>query len=169
MKNIMVIGSNSFSGSHFINLLLEKTTYDIIGVSRSPEKSSAFLPYRSRLQSKKIESEKALQSRFHFYQLNLNHDVQKIMDLIDKHQIEYIVNFAAQSEVAPSWKNPLHWYQTNVLSLVNLLNQLKDRNFIKKYVHASTPEVYGTMSGTIAEHTIYSPSTPYASSKAAAD
>ncbi len=169
MKTILVIGSNSFSGSHFIDLLLEKTDYNIIGVSRSAEKSSAFLPYKSRLQSKILKSQKILESRFHFYQLDLNHDVQKIMGLIDQHHIEYVVNFAAQSEVAPSWKNPLHWYQTNVLSLVNLLNQLKDRSFLKKYVHASTPEVYGTMSGTVTENTQYNPSTPYASSKAAAD
>jgi len=164
MKTVLVIGSNSFSGSHFIDLLLEKTEYNIIGISRSTEKSSAFLPYKLRLYS-----QIKLQSRFNFHQLNLNQNIQQIINLINKYRVEYIVNFAAQSEVAPSWKNPQHWYQTNVLSLVNLLNQLKNNTFIKKYVHASTPEVYGTMSGTIAEHTIYSPSTPYASSKAAAD
>ena len=164
MKTVLVIGSNSFSGSHFINLLLEKTSYNVIGISRSLEKSSAFLPYKKRL-----EEEPQLSPRFKFYQMNLNHDVEKIIWLVDQHQIEYVVNFAAQSEVAPSWKDPQHWYQTNVLSLVNLLNQLKDRNFLKKYVHASTPEVYGTMSGTVTEHTQYNPSTPYAASKTAAD
>lgn len=158
MPTVLVIGSNSFSGSHYINYLLEKTTYDIIGVSRSPEKNEVFLSYKLRQSN-----------RFQFHQYDLNRNIKDIIDLIDRRKIEYVVNFAAQSEVAPSWKNPSHWYQTNVLSLVNLLNQLKDRQFLKKYVHASTPEVYGSMSGLIKEHTNYDPSTPYAASKAAAD
>ncbi len=160
METVLVIGSNSFSGSHYITLLLEKTKYNIIGISRSPEKKKAFLPYKASPEAA---------SRFSFHQLNLNQDIPAILQLIDEHKIEYVVNFAAQSEVAPSWQNPLHWYHTNVISLVHLLSQLKDRKHLKKYVHASTPEVYGTMSGVVTEHTHYSPSTPYAASKAAAD
>ena len=157
-KTVFVIGSNAFSGAQFIDYLLEKTKYNIIGISRSTEKKEAFLPYKKRKSS-----------RVQFQQLDLNKDISKILELADKHKPAYLVNFAAQSEVAPSWKNPEHWYQTNVLSLVSFLNQLKDRTYVEKYVHASTPEVYGTMSGAITEHTHYNPSTPYAASKAAAD
>lgn len=158
MPTVVVIGSNSFSGSHFIDYLLEKTNYTIIGISRSPEKKAAFLAYKKRNSP-----------CFQFHQLDLNKDFPKIIEILDRHQPEYVVNFAAQSEVDPSWKNPVHWYQTNVLALVNFLSRLKDRKYLKKYVHASTPEVYGTTSGTITEHAHYNPSTPYAASKAAAD
>ena len=41
MKTVLVIGSNSFSGSDFVDLLLEKN-YHVIGVSRSPEKKLSF-------------------------------------------------------------------------------------------------------------------------------
>ncbi len=157
-KTVFVIGSNAFSGAQFIDYLLEKTKYNIVGISRSAEKKDAFLPYKKRKSA-----------RVQFHQLDLNKDVSKILALADKHKPAYVVNFAAQSEVAPSWKNPEHWYQTNVLALVSFLNQLKDRTYVEKYVHASTPEVYGTMSGTVTEHTHYNPSTPYAASKAAAD
>ena len=158
MTTVAVIGSNSFSGSHFVDYLLEKTNDNIIGLSRSTEKNAAFLQYKKRNSP-----------RFQFQQLNLNTDVAKIMEFFDKIQPAYVVNFAAQSEVAPSWNNPTHWYQTNVVSLVNLLSQLKDRKYLLKYVHASTPEVYGTTSGKVTENIIYSPSTPYAALKAAAD
>ena len=48
MKKVLVIGSNSFSGSDFIDLLLEKGEYDVVGISRSPEKGALFLPYRAK-------------------------------------------------------------------------------------------------------------------------
>jgi len=68
-----------------------------------------------------------------------------------------------------SWDNPEHWYHTNVLSIVALTNHLKEMEYLKKYVHISTPEVYGSCSGTVKEDAPFNPSTPYAASRAAAD
>jgi dTDP-glucose 4,6-dehydratase len=48
LKTVAVIGSNSFSGSDFVDLLLERDGYRVLGISRSPEKSSLFLPYLAR-------------------------------------------------------------------------------------------------------------------------
>ena len=45
-KTVLVIGSNAFSGSDFIDHLLRERPYQVIGVSRSPEKSDLFLPYK---------------------------------------------------------------------------------------------------------------------------
>ena len=72
--------------------------------------------------------------------------------------------------VAESWLNPTHWYQTNVVSQVALHDELRKRIFIKKYVHVTTPEVYGsTDQGWINEEQKFSPSTPYAVSRACCD
>ena len=43
MKTVFVIGSNSFSGSDFIDLLLGTNRYNVVGMSRSPEKKELFL------------------------------------------------------------------------------------------------------------------------------
>lgn len=158
MKKVVVIGSNSFSGSDFIDLLLEKGKYNVIGVSRSPEKNSLFLPYR-----------KKNSQNFRFEQIDLNKDLDKLESILRDFQPEYIVNFAAQSEVAPSWENPHHWFQTNAVALTSLANRLKDMKFIQRYVHISSPEVYGTCVGNIGEDAPLNPSTPYAASKAAGD
>lgn len=158
MKKVLVIGSNSFSGSDFIDLLLEKECYKVIGVSRSPEKSALFLPYKSR----------NLQN-FQFQQIDLNNDLEKLGSLVDHFQPDYIVNFAAQSEVAPSWSHPDHWFQTNAVALTRLACLLKDKKCIKRYVHISSPEVYGTCEGSVLETAPLNPSTPYAASKAAGD
>lgn len=158
MKKVLVIGSNSFSGSDFIDLLLENQNYEVVGISRSPEKSGLFLPYRSRSSP-----------HFTFYQVDLNKDFEKLNEILDSFRPEYVVNFAAQSEVAPSWEHPHHWFQTNAVSLTELANLLKDKKFLKNYVHISSPEVYGSCEGFITESAPVNPSTPYAASKAAGD
>ena len=71
--------------------------------------------------------------------------------------------------VAQSWQHPEHWFQTNAVANVMLHDRLRKLEFLKKYVHISTPEVYGTCEGLVPENTNYSPSTPYAVSRAAAD
>lgn len=158
MKKVVVVGSNSFSGSDFIDLLLGKGGYDVIGISRSPEKNKVFLPYK-----------RFKRAPFKFYKLDLNTESEKIIKLLAREKPHYIVNFAAQSEVAPSWQHPQHWFETNVVSLAKLTNYLKGVTYLKKYMHISTPEVYGTCVGVVKEDAALNPSTPYAASKAAAD
>lgn len=158
MKKVLVIGSNSFSGSDFVDCLLQTGDYQVMGVSRSPEKKPSFLAYAARRNQ-----------NFVFHQIDLNHDLAKLQNLLEEFQPEYIVNFAAQSEVAPSWENPDHWFQTNAVALTRLANLLKDLPYLKKYVHISSPEVYGTCVGNIKEDAPLNPSTPYAASKAAGD
>jgi dTDP-glucose 4,6-dehydratase len=157
-RKVAVIGSNSFSGSDFIDLLLEDANTQVVGISRSPEKGQLFLPYL-----------RWADGRFRFCQLDLNHHADEILDVLDRFEPSAIVNFAAQSEVAPSWQHPEHWFQTNVVALARLLNGLKERRYLRKYVHISSPEVYGTCRGRVTEETPVNPSTPYAASKAAAD
>jgi dTDP-glucose 4,6-dehydratase len=71
--------------------------------------------------------------------------------------------------VAESWANPDHWFMTNVVSTIRFHENLRHCSFLKKYVHVSTPEVYGSTSGFISEDSSFNPSTPYAVSRAAAD
>jgi dTDP-glucose 4,6-dehydratase len=157
-RNIVVFGSNSFSGSDFIDLLLEDPQNDVVGVSRSPEKSALFLPYKRHVNA-----------HFRFHQLDMNKDMSRIIEMLDAFQPGYIANFAAQSEVAPSWENPDQWFRTNTVALAQLINVLKDRSYLQRYVHISSPEVYGTCEGNVTESAPVNPSTPYAASKAAAD
>ncbi len=159
-ETIIVVGSNSFSGSHFVRGALEKE-YEVIGVSRSTEPDSVFLPYKWE--------DAGLNRKFRFYQYDLNHDLEKIMDLIHAVKPAYVVNFAAQSMVGQSWEYPAHWFRTNVVSAINFHDRLRQCSFIKKYLHVSTPEVYGNCEGLIKENATYNPSTPYAVSRAAAD
>lgn len=154
----IVIGSNSFSGASFIHHLLAQG-YPTTGVSRSEEPHEAFLPYRWH----------APGAPFSFHQMDLNTDLNALCDLITETKAPYVVNFASQSMVAESWQNPDHWFMTNVVSTVRLHERLRKMEFIQRYVHVSTPEVYGSTSGDVTERAPFNPSTPYAVSRAAAD
>jgi dTDP-glucose 4,6-dehydratase len=157
---ILVVGSNSFSGAHFIDYCLTQSYSDVIGISRSREYKHAYLPYRWNKNS---------DSKFKFHKLDLNNDLERIVDLVAQEKPKYIVNFAAQGMVAQSWEQPKDWLNTNTLGHIMLHDKLRKFDFIEKYVHVSTPEVYGNTSNEIDESAPINPSTPYAVSKAACD
>lgn len=161
MKDIViVIGSNSFSGSSFVSHCLHRG-HQVIGLSRSEEPSQAFLPYKWL--------DKELMSRFSFSQMDLNHDHEKILQVIADSGARYVVNFAAQSMVGQSWDEPQDWFQTNAVATTNLFNGLSKNKALRKYIHISTPECYGSCEGMVTEHYTFMPSTPYAASRAAGD
>jgi dTDP-glucose 4,6-dehydratase len=105
-------------------------------------------------------------ARFRFAQLDLNHHTDEIAQLIGDFRPEYVVNFSAQGMVAESWQKPEHWYETNIVGNVKLHDRLRRFDFLQRYVHISTPEVYGSCSGLVKEDAPFNPSTPYAASRA---
>ena len=160
MSPVLVLGSNSFSGASFCGYLL-KQDIDVIGASRSSEAPAVFLPYKWL--------DAAKQKRMRFLQLDLNHDLVNLEKVLREEKIKVIVNFAAQSMVGESWDKPDDWMQTNVVSVARLAERLRHIDFIEKYVHVTTPEVYGSTDGWISEDTPFNPSTPYAVSRSAGD
>ena len=156
----LVIGSNSFSGSHFVKEVLDRGN-KVIGVSRSQEPHKVFLPYKWGENNKN--------ENFHFHSLDINKDLKEIINQIKEFEPQYVVNFASQGMVAESWLNPKHWYKTNLLSQVEFHNEIRKIKFIKKYVHISTPEVYGDTEDWIKENHNFNPTTPYSVSRAACD
>lgn len=130
-------------------------------MSRSPEPADAFLPYKW--------NGGGANRRFSFIQADLNSDLDVIVEQLEKFRPDYVVNFAAQSMVAESWTNPEHWYQTNVVANVRLHDRIRRLDAMRRYVHVSTPEVYGSCSGNVTEDAPFNPSTPYAASRAGCD
>ena len=157
-EKVLVVGSNSFSGASFAGWLLEQG-HEVIGVSRSPEAHRAFLPYRWT----------GKDAAFRFERIDLNHDLDALDALMKRERPRRVVNFAAQSMVGESWKFPDHWMMTNVVSAVRLHDLLRRHDFLERYVHVTTPEVYGSTEGFIKETAAFNPSTPYAVSRAAGD
>jgi dTDP-glucose 4,6-dehydratase len=157
METIVVVGSNSFSGATFVDFSLRQGMR-VLGTSRSAEPTDAFLPYKWNDHA-----------NFGFHNLDLNKNVAEIAALIRDVRPAYVVNFAAQSMVGESWQRPGDWFMTNTVSTVKLHDELRKCDFLKRYVHVSTPEVYGSCTGFVKEDFPFNPSTPYAVSRAATD
>lgn len=160
-QKVLVIGSNSFSGASFVRFLRGQSGLEIVGVSRSSAPLNPFAPHQ-------WPSEKT-QADYAFYQMDLRSDLDAIVALAAEMCVTHVVNFAAQGMVAESWLKPEDWYQTNTLSTIMLHDRLRKLPSLQKYVHVSTPEVYGSTEGAILESRRYNPSTPYATSRAACD
>lgn len=155
---ICIIGSNSFSGASFADHCLTEG-HKVLGVSRSALPFEAFLPF----------SDNPMRGNFQFQQIDLNNNLNSLAASLETFEPELVVNFAAQSMVGQSWEVPEDWYTTNVVALSKLINILSGISSMRRYVHVTTPEVYGSTSDWIGEGTEFNPSTPYAVSRAAGD
>lgn len=157
-EKFLILGSNSFSGATFADFLAA-LGHDVLATSRSAEPADALLPYKWHKRPGTVR----------FERIDINHDLDRLDALMRRERPTHVVNFAAQSMVGESWLNPDHWMMTNVVSTVRLHERLRHYGFMERYVHVTTPEVYGSTEGWVREDCPFNPSTPYAVSRAAGD
>lgn len=157
--NILVTGGAGFIGSNFVHYMLDKYPIDkIINLD--------LLTYAGNIHNL---DDVTSHPNHVFVKGNINNE-DLVRHLIQKHDISHIVNFAAESHVDRSIRNPQVFIETNVLGTTNLLNIAKDVE-IEKFVQVSTDEIYGSLgeTGYFTEETPLDPNSPYSASKAAAD
>ena len=90
------------------------------------------------------------------------------MSDLDRFPFKYIVNFAAANVVPKSWDEPEDYYHVNVTKIAMLAKYLRDKP-LTKYVHISTPEVFGNTTEPVTADYYHDPSTPYALSRSCAE
>ena len=173
MKNMLVTGGAGFIGSNFIKYILSKySKYTIINVDK--------LTYAGNLENL-IEVEN--NNNYIFIKADIS-DKEAINKIFIEHDIDYIVNFAAESHVDRSIEDPTVFLNTNVLGTQVLLDVAKkywkiypdDKYSLEyksgvKFLQVSTDEVYGALgkSGMFTENTLIAPNSPYSAAKASAD
>ena len=155
---IVVTGGAGFIGSSFVNLLdrysNDHDIFDIIVVDKLTYASN---PERLPDTVDLIEKD--------------------ICDLTkeDIGEVDYIVNFAAESHVDNSIYGGRPFMETNVMGTFNLLEIAQEMRYLQKFVQISTDEVYGDLNDSAKsnqfskEGDVLKPSSYYSSSKAAAD
>ncbi|MFL0473044.1 dTDP-glucose 4,6-dehydratase [Priestia sp. 179-F W1.4 NHS] len=157
--NILVTGGAGFIGSNFVRHMVE--TYPSYGIVNYD-----LLTYAGNLENlKDIESHE----NYTFVKGDINNR-ELVGHLVKYHDIDVIVNFAAESHVDRSITEPDIFIKSNVLGTQALLDVAKANN-LKKYVQVSTDEVYGSLgeTGYFTEETPLDPNSPYSASKAGAD
>ncbi|TGE39730.1 dTDP-glucose 4,6-dehydratase [Desulfosporosinus fructosivorans] len=168
MKTYLVTGGAGFIGSNFIIYMLEKyRDIKIINLDK--------LTYAGNLENLvNIESN----VNYRFVQADIG-DREAMQTLFEKNEIDYVINFAAESHVDRSIVEPDIFVKTNVMGTVNLLNVAKQAWLVGddlykegvKFLQVSTDEVYGSLGaeGFFTETNPLDPHSPYSSSKASAD
>lgn len=169
-KNLLVTGGAGFIGSNFINYFLNKyNTTNIINLD--------ILTYAGNLDNLKDVQD---HPRYRFICGDICNN-----ELVDRIFLEYkidgVINFAAETHVDNSIKNPNIFIETNIEGVFNLLSIAykywmtspfkKKKEFeLARFHQVSTDEVYGSIDkGSFTEKSNYSPNSPYSASKASAD
>jgi dTDP-glucose 4,6-dehydratase len=162
-KSILITGGKGFIGNNFIRYLLSDINFDglIVNLDK-PNYAGKIINIEDLLEDKRFIHEKG----------DIN-DKENNERVLKKYNIDAVVNFAAESNVDKSIKNPKPFIETNILGVFNLLEAIRkywngNENFIMHQV--STDEVYGSAkSSSFNENSKYDPRNPYSATKAASD
>lgn len=156
---ILVTGGAGFIGSNFILYMLNKYPhYNVINFDA--------LTYASCLENlDEVRHHKG----YRFVKGDIT-DRHAIDSLFLKEKFDIVVNFAAESHVDRSIKDPDVFVKTNVLGTQVLLDASR-RYSVQRYIQISTDEVYGSLgkAGLFTEETPLAPNSPYSASKAGGD
>ena len=130
---ILVTGAAGFIGFNFSKFLLEKTSFDVIGVDNLNDYYSVKVK-KSRLKVLKEFT------NFNFIKLDITN--KKKLEKIFKIKIDAVFHFAAQAGVRYSIKNPRAYIESNTLGFFNVID-FSIKNKVKKIFYASSSSVYG--------------------------
>ena len=159
MKNILVTGGAGFIGANFVTYLLEKhDQYNVVVFDK--------LTYAGNLDNLLAVQNN---SRYHFFQGDIC-DAAAVTAVVRNHQIDTIINFAAETHVDRSILDPDAFVRTGVYGTYILLEAAKTHQ-LERFHQISTDEVYGDipLGYSSLESDPLRPRSPYAASKASAD
>jgi len=155
-KNILITGVTGQDGSYLAQLLL-KHSYQVIGVTRELRDSNL-----SKLHYLGIASDIIIEK------CDLC-NIDQVKKIIMKYSPVAIYNFAAQSSVGESFKNPFETINFNTISVLNILESIKEIDKSIRFYQASSSEMFGSVGKLpINEESTLQPVSPYGISKASA-
>jgi dTDP-glucose 4,6-dehydratase len=162
--NLLITGGCGFIASNFINYYFNANpTAKIINLD-----AMYYCASESNVLKKIRESD-----RYQFIKGNLC-STDLVNYILQNHNIDTVIHFAAQSHVQNSFSDSLQYTQDNVLGTHTLLEACRIYGKIQKFIHISTDEVYGESmiqegEEKKNENSILCPTNPYAATKAAAE
>jgi dTDP-glucose 4,6-dehydratase len=107
--------------------------------------------------------------RYRYHACHITHELDLLLELLDREKPDVIINFAAQGEGATSFTHSWRYFETNCVALVKLAGELQKRRWLERFIHIGTSEIYGSVDHAATEDDPIKPTSPYAASKVAFD
>lgn len=156
-RAVLVTGGCGFIGSNFVNYVTSRhESISVINIDR--------MTYCSRAPD--VES-----PLYKLYKVNLT-DAAEVLKILNRHKIDTVVHFAAQTHVDRSFGNSMVFTSDNVKGTHTLLECVRAYGNVKRFIHISTDEVYGEVGDDhegCKEQSLLNPTNPYAATKASAE
>ncbi len=150
-KTALITGIAGQDGSYLAELLLDKG-YRVCGMDCRPPEDY-------------IENIEHIKDRIELHQRNLMDEVS-LMELVEEAQPDEIYNFAAQSFIPLSWKEPILTGDVNGLGVARLLEAIRRVKPDVRFYQASSSEIFGKPDDKPQnERTPFQPGTPYGTAK----
>lgn len=161
MKKVLITGVGGFVGTHMLAHILHNTDWEVTGIDSFRHKGKT-----DRLNNL-LEKYPEYRERFTIITHDLKAPISDLMDVEIGH-IDYVLDIASESHVDRSIDHPRPFIENNVSLVLTMLEWLKGRPDVEKFLHISTDEVFGPAYETDhPEGSPHKPSNPYAASKAA--
>ena len=160
-KKALILGVTGQDGSYMLELLIQKK-YEVHGLIRKSATGN------TKNIDHVINNKKLFNKRFFLHRGDLL-DVGSINTVIEKVKPNEIYNFADQDHVGWSFEIPSYSFKVTALSVVEILEILKNKGKNIKYFHPISSNIFGlTNSKTQNEKTILDPNSIYALAKVTA-
>ena len=127
---ILVTGGLGFIGSHTV-VELANSNFDVVIADNLYNSKEEVLNKLETITGKK----------FKLYKYDLT-DKEKVEEIFEQEEIDAVIHFAGYKAVGESVREPLMYYQNNLISTINLLEVMKEHN-VKKFIFSSSATVYG--------------------------
>ncbi|MEZ5665925.1 MAG: NAD-dependent epimerase/dehydratase family protein [Alphaproteobacteria bacterium] len=158
-RRYVVLGGGGSFGLHCAQYLLDHAAPErVVGIGRNPPKPECF-----SLNVGRDDPRYAYRAYHVYYEQDL------LLEELDRIRPQVIVNFAAQGEGAASWTHSWRYFETNAVALAKLVEALQARDWLERFIHIGTSELYGSVAHAAKEDDPIRPTSPYAASKAAFD
>lgn len=127
---ILVTGGLGFIGSHTV-VELANSNFDVVIADNLYNSKEEVLNKLETITGKK----------FKLYKYDLT-DKEKVEEIFEQEEIDAVIHFAGYKAVGESVREPLMYYQNNLISTINLLEVMKEHN-VKRFIFSSSATVYG--------------------------
>jgi UDP-glucose 4-epimerase len=150
-SKVCVIGGAGFLGSHLVDHLIQDKKCEVLVLDNLITGLTKYVNKDAK-----------------FKWFDIRDDENDLAKILEKEEIEWVFNYAAEPYIPECFERPMHFFDINATAVLRVLNASQKAG-IRGLLQVSSAEIYGDMKGKITEKDLVIPHSTYGVSKMAAD